>query len=94
MKVYNTVKIFLEKNKDRIYRYWKKDVKVFIDDNADYGIIHEAVAFPDGDFLIGFQQLYVGNPIEDEDRYISYYRLSEIHLAYRIKDINKFREDY
>lgn len=96
---------FLEKNKDRVYRYWvykkiftpfeqeKKymDQGEYVDSHAELGIIREAIILPDNDVLIGFYR--VSEAINQEaDEYISlnYYKLSEIRLDYHPVDMEGY----
>ena len=84
----------------RIFRYWvykrmftpleqeKKyiDQTEFEDDHAKTGIIRECVELPDGDFLLGFQNVPEDWEDDDEPKWIDYYKLSEIRLAYHPSD--------
>lgn len=83
---YGNFKEFVEKNKNRIWRYWvyRRDFPVckegqfdpdlqFERSGAYCGTIEEVIELP-GDFLIGFQRNELGD--------LFYYKLSEIRLAF------------
>lgn len=96
---------FLEKNKDRLFRFWvyKRmftpleqeqkyiDQGEFEDCHAETGIIREAIILPDNDLLLGF---YIPGcdtaNVEDEYKHISYYKLSEIRMEYRPVDMEEY----
>ena len=102
---YNCFFEFLEKNKDRIFRFWvykriftpleqeKKyiDECVYEDTHAQTGIIREVVVLPDKDLLLGFYIPCCDTADEeDEYRHIVYYKLSEIRMEYRPVDMEEF----
>lgn len=61
------------------------DESFYEDAHAQFGIIRECVVLPDNDVLIGFQIRSDDDGSqydESEDKYIEYYKLSEIRLAY------------
>lgn len=102
---YNSVFEFLEKNKDRIFRFWvyKRiftplemeqkyiDQGEFEECRAKLGIIREIIILPDDDLLLGF---YIPSTEtadeEDEYRHLDYYKLSEIRMEYRPADMEEF----
>lgn len=102
---YNSFFEFLEKNKDRIFRFWvykriftpleqeKKyiDECVYEDTHAQTGIIREAIVLPDNDLLLGFY-IPCCDTVDEEDEYrhIDYYKLSEIRMEYRPVDMEEF----
>lgn len=80
----------------RVFRYWvyrrmftpkEQDAK-FIDEGfyedsyCKFGIIRECIQLPDNDILIGFQdaELYDSGTVLSDS--ISYFRLTEIRMAY------------
>ena len=87
---------YLHDTSGRVFRYWvyKRmftpmemqeqyiDQSEFTDSYASFGVIRECVQLPDGDLLIGFQDVC----IEDHDAFyrssISYHKISEISLEY------------
>jgi hypothetical protein len=96
---------FLEKNKDRLFRFWvykrmftpleqeKRylDQDVYEDYHAHTGIIKEAIVLPDNDLLLGFY-IIAGTTSEEEDpyRHLEYYKLSEIRMEYRPVDMEEY----
>ena len=96
---------FLQKNKDRLFRFWvykrlftpleqeKKyiDECVYEDTHANTGIIREAIVLPDNDLLLGFY-IPCCDTVDEEDEYkhIDYYKLSEIRMEYRPVDMEEF----
>ena len=102
---YNSIFEFLEKNKDRIFRFWvyKRiftplemeqkyiDECVYEDTHAHTGIIREAIVLPDNDLLLGFY-IPCCDTVDEEDEYkhIDYYKLSEIRMEYRPVDMEEF----
>ena len=81
----------------RVFRYWVykrmftpleqeqkyMDQCEFEDSYCKEGIIRECVELPDGDFLLGFQNVPDDDDYNDDvELYIEYYKLSEIRLAY------------
>ena len=58
-----------------------------------YGFIREVVPLPDGDLLLGIQEVY-DEIADDPNDDFEYYKLSEIRLAYKKDDIKMFTEDY
>ena len=102
---YNSFFEFLEKNKDRIFRFWvyKRmftplemeqkyiDQGEFEECHAKLGIIREAIVLPDDDLLLGF---YIPGTEtadeEDEYKHLDYYKLSEIRMEYRPADMEEF----
>ena len=103
--IYNSFFDFLEKNKDRIFRFWvykrifapHEQEQKYIDQgeyedyHANLGIIREAIVLPDNDLLLGF---YVPGTEtadeEDEFMHLDYYKLSEIRMKYRPVDMEEF----
>ena len=103
--VYSSFFEFLEKNKDRVFRYWvykrlftplereKKyiDQGEYVDSHADLGIIREAIILPDNDILLGFYRATEAIYQDtDEYRLLSYYKLSEIRLDYHPVDMEEY----
>ncbi len=102
---YNSFFEFLEKNKDRLFRFWvykriftplemeKKymDECVYEDTHAQTGIIREAIVLPDNDLLLGFY-IPCTDTVDEEDEYkhLDYYKLSEIRMEYRPVDMEEF----
>lgn len=102
---YNSFFEFLEKNKDRIFRFWvyKRiftpleqeqkyiDQGEYEDYHAKLGIIREVILLPDNDLLLGF---YIPGTEtadeEDEFMHLDYYKLSEIRMEYRPVDMEEF----
>ena len=96
---------FLQKNKDRLFRFWvykrlftpleqeKKSIDecVYEDTHAHTGIIREAIVLPDNDLLLGFY-IPCCDTVDEEDEYkhIDYYKLSEIRMEYRPVDMEEF----
>ena len=96
---------FLQKNKDRLFRFWvyKRlftpleqekqyiDECVYEDTHADTGIIREAIVLPDNDLLLGFY-IPCCDTVDEEDEYkhIDYYKLSEIRMEYRPVAMEEF----
>ena len=96
---------FLQKNKDRLFRFWvykrlftpleqeKKyiDECVYEDTHAHTGIIRESIVLPDNDLLLGFY-IPCCDTVDEEDEYkhIDYYKLSEIRMEYRPVDMEEF----
>ena len=96
---------FLQKNKDRLFRFWvykrlftpleqeKKyiDECVYEDTHAHTGIIREVIVLPDNDLLLGFY-IPCCDTVDEEDEYkhIDYYKLSEIRMEYRPVDMEEF----
>lgn len=96
---------FLQKNKDRLFRFWvykrlftpleqeKKYIYecVYEDTHAHTGIIREAIVLPDNDLLLGFY-IPCCDTVDEEDEYkhIDYYKLSEIRMEYRPVDMEEF----
>lgn len=92
-------------NDDRIYCYWVykrmftpaeqaakwSDQSCFEDNACSYGRIEEAVELPDGDVLIGFRDPRDAGTVADG--YITYYKLSEIHLVYCPGDQERIAEE-
>jgi len=107
MNIYGDLETFLLDNEDRIYRYWVKkqiftpremenkyiDQPVYIDDNATSALIVEVIPLPNGNILIGFQDLYDESSLSQEHPYISYHQLNEIQLDYWECDREKFIEE-
>ena len=103
--VYGSFFEFLQKNKDRLFRFWvykriftpleqeKKyiDECVYGDPHAHTGIIREAIVLPDNDLLLGFY-IPCCDTVDEEDEYkhIDYYKLSEIRMEYRPVDMEEF----
>ena len=103
--VYGSFFEFLEKNKDRLFRFWvyKRmftpleqekmylDQDVYEDCHAHTGIIKEAIVLPDNDLLLGFY-IIAGTTAEEEDpyRHLEYYKLSEIRMEYRPVDLEEY----
>ena len=99
------LKTFLLDNSERIYRFYvyKKaftpyevenkftDESRFEDSHYTYGMIRESVELPDGDVLLGIQELY--DELPDEIENIGYYKLSEIRLEYRLCDQDMFSDE-
>ena len=96
---------FLERNKDRIFRFWvyKRlftpleqeqkyiDQGEFEDYHAQTGIIKEAIILPDNDLLLGFYIILDTTVDEvDEHRHLQYYKLSEIRMEYRPVDMEEY----
>lgn len=88
---------YLHDTDGRVFMYWvykrmftpleqeKKyiDESQFEDAEANRGVITECVELPDGDLLLGFQNVDEdGEPTTGIFRMIGYYKLSEIRLAY------------
>lgn len=85
---------------DRIFRVWKykrmftpyeqkeafSDESIYEDDICDYVKIREAIELPDGDILLGLQTIEDSKDLDNEDSYLSYYRLSQIELTYSPDD--------
>lgn len=103
--MYGSFSEFLQKNKDRLFRFWvykrlftpleqeKKyiDECVYEDTHAHTGIIREAIVLPDNDLLLGFY-IPCCDTVDEEDEYkhIDYYKLSEIRMEYRPVDMEEF----
>ena len=96
---------FLEKNKDRLFRFWVykriftpleqeqkyMDQGEFEDYHANTGIIREAIILPDNDLLLGFYIISDTTADEiDEYRHLQYYKLSEIRMEYRPVDMEEY----
>ena len=96
---------FLEKNKDRLFRFWVykriftpleqeqkyMDQGEFEDYHAHTGIIREAIILPDNDLLLGFYIISDTTADEvDEYRHLQYYKLSEIRMEYRPVDMEEY----
>lgn len=96
---------FLEKNKDRLFRFWVykriftpleqeqkyMDQGEFEDYHAHTGIIKEAIILPDNDLLLGFYIITDTTADEiDEYRHLQYYKLSEIRMEYRPVDMEEY----
>lgn len=89
-------------NSDRLYRYWiyKRmwtpyeqeqkftDESIYQDDECCFGRIVEAVELPDGDVLLGF-----ADPDCSSFEYVSYYKLSDIEIAYCERDQHEEDEE-
>ena len=103
--VYGSFFEFLEKNKDRLFRFWVykriftpleqeqkyMDQGEFEDYHAHTGIIKEAIILPDNDLLLGFYIISDTTADEiDEYRHLQYYKLSEIRMEYRPVDMEEF----
>lgn len=103
--MYKSFQNFLEKNRDRIFRFWVyrrmftpleierkyMDQEVYEDTYSHTGIIREAIILPDNDVLLGFYIL-CDDTIDEEDpyRHMEYFKLSEIRMDYHPVDM----EDY
>ena len=87
---------------ERVFRMWifKKmftpyeqdenvlDDSVYVDDTCKYVMIKELIELPDGDLLIGFQD------IDNDNLYLEYYKLSEIRLDYCQSDKERLEDDF
>ena len=103
--VYGDFFSFLERNKDRLFRFWVykrmftpleqemmyTDQDVYEDYHAHTGIIKEAIIRTDKDLLLGFY-INAGTTSEEEDpyRHLEYYKLSEIRMEYRPVDMEEY----
>lgn len=103
--VYGDFFSFLERNKDRIFRFWvyKRlftpleqeqkyiDQGEFEDYHAQTGVIKEAIILPDNDLLLAFYIISDTSVEEvDEHRHLQYYKLSEIRMEYRPVDMEEY----
>ena len=95
--------------KDRIFRMWilkrgftpyEQELKAidetfYENPEAMFIMIREAVVLPDGDILLGIESIdgYTKKELETEKKYIEYYKLSEIELAYSEKDEDIWDEE-
>ena len=88
---------------DRVFRYWiykrmftpyeqerKSEYQIeYEEETAKTGIIRECIELPDGDCLVGFQNVPEDWDDENEPKHLDYYKLSEIRLAYHPSDRDK-----
>ena len=103
--VYGDFFSFLERNKDRLFRFWVykrmftpleqemmyTDQDVYEDYHANTGIIKEAIVLPDNDLLLGFYIITDTTADEiDAQRQLQYYKLSEIRMEYRPVDMEEY----
>ena len=100
---YKSIKEFLHENKDRVYHFWvykrmftpyeqdKKftDESVYEDDHAMLGYIRESILLPDGDLLLGINEIYPGDGCSEN---LQFYKLSELRIAYNADDSSEDRE--
>lgn len=96
MDVYQSFPDFLLANKNTVFHYWVYrrlytpyeqreafiDESVYEDSVASAGIIRECIALGNGDYLLGFQVVEIGEPPEQPCTGLEYYRLSEIRLGF------------
>lgn len=74
----------------RMFTPYELDAK-FVDETEyedisyDFGRIEEAIDLGNGDWLLGIRNVYPDEDLTESDT-VSYYRLSEIRLAFREKD--------
>ena len=88
-KTYKNLEEFFEANQNTVFRYWiyKKmftpyeqenkfvDESIFTDPHAYFGRIQSIVSLQNGDYLLGILRT-------DNDDYVHYYKLSEIHIEF------------
>ena len=86
---------------ERVFRMWvfKKmftpyeqdekflDESVYVDDVCKFVMIKEMIELPDGDLLIGFQD------VDSDNLYLEYYKLSEIRLDYCQSDKERLKDE-
>ena len=86
---------------ERVFRMWvfKKmftpyeqdekfsDESVYVDDICKFVMIKELIELPDGDLLIGFQD------VDNDNKYLEYFKLSEIRLDYRPEDKERLEDE-
>ena len=100
--IYEDFKSFIEKHSDCIFRMWvykkmftpyeqdKKyiDETCYEDVNSRYVCIREYIPLPDGDILLGVQEILDKSDIYTKQSkwFIEYYKLSEIRLHFCAED--------
>lgn len=98
--VYGDFETFVSDMSERIFRYWvyrrmftpleteKKyiDQDYFEDSYCKHGVMKECIKLADNDYLIGFQDIIVDDRSITYLDGISYYKLSEIRLAFSYID--------
>ena len=100
MRIHNNIKEFFHAHDGHIFRFWvyKKmftpyeqdnkflDESIYENEHCYYGRIVDVVTLPDNDILIAFQidENYLEG--KKDINYVSYYKLSEIHLDWCIDD--------
>lgn len=102
---YENFASFLQKNSNRIYRYWiyrhgytpyeqkqcYSDESLFEETYARLGVLREVIPLSGGDALLGFAEFAEDtSEIVSENRAITYYRLSDIRITYMPIDADRF----
>ena len=108
IKQYRNMETFLSDNEERLFRVWVyrriytpyEQEKKFIDESefdqetAHLGFIRESIALPDGDYLLGFEEVYEAPVADEEVHILDYYKLSEIRLGYSAYDTKRLEEEW
>lgn len=97
LTVYGGFAEFIQKNQDRVFRYWvyKKmftpyeqeqrftDECQYESNYANFGVVREVIPLPDNDFLLGIAQVFESmEDLKEDHAHVDYYKLSEIRLSY------------
>lgn len=104
--IYGDWETFFIDNSERLYHFavYKRmftpyeqeerftDESQFEQDIWRYGFIGEVILLPDGDLLLGIQEVYDDIP-EDPNDDLEYYKLSELRIGYNKNDIKMFAEE-
>ena len=109
MDYYKSPLDFFKDNDGIVFRYWVyrrmftpfeqekaySDESFFEDTHANFGIVRDCIALGNGEYLLGFQDVYdLENEEGREYTVLNYYRLSEIRLSYYHADqIKEYEEE-